>query len=67
MRNGQDERLNQTLLQMLSTSDKEQKQDCRIYVLPVVQAYNATKQDKTGFSPHYLMFGRHPQLDVDAY
>ena len=35
-------------------------------MLPVVQAYNATKHDMTGFSPHYL-FGRNPRLDVDAF
>ena len=33
----------------------------------LVQAYNATKHDTTGFSFHYLMFGWHPRLAVDAY
>jgi len=37
------------------------------FVGPLVQAYNATRHDSTGFSPHYLMFGWHPQLSVDAF
>lgn len=36
-------------------------------ILPLVHAYNATKQKTTGFSPHYLMFGWHPKLAVDAF
>ena len=34
---------------------------------PLVQAYNSTKNDATGFSPHYLLFGWHPRLSVDAF
>ena len=52
---------------MLSTLNEEQKRDWKTYVLPVVQAYNATKHNTTGFSPHYLKFGWHPRLAVDAY
>lgn len=36
-------------------------------ILPLVHAYAATKQKTTGFSPHYLMFGWHPKLAVDAF
>lgn len=67
MGNGQVERFNQTLLKMLGTLDAEQKQDWKTYVLPLVQAYNATRHDTTGYSPHYLMFGWHPRLVIDAY
>ena len=37
------------------------------YVAPLVHAYNATRHDSTGFSPYFLMFGRHSRLAVDAY
>ena len=67
MGNGAVERFNQTLLKMLGTLEQYQKEDWKSYVPPLVQAYNATKQDTTGFSPHYLMFGWHPKLALDAY
>ena len=33
----------------------------------LLQAYNSTRSVVTGFSPHYLMFGRRPYLPVDYY
>ena len=44
-----------------------EKSDWKSYISPLVHAYNATKHESTGFSPHYLMFGLHPRLAVDAY
>ncbi|PJE77797.1 hypothetical protein CI610_03272 [invertebrate metagenome] len=67
MGNGSVERFNQTLIKMLSTLEDDKKSDWKSYVAPLVQAYNATKNDSTGFSPHYLMFGWHPRLSVDAF
>lgn len=52
---------------MLGTLKDHQKQDWKSYVAPLVHSYNATRHDSTGYSPFFLMFGRHPRLAVDAY
>lgn len=52
---------------MLATLEDEKKADWKSYLAPLVQAYNATKSSATGYSPHYLMFGWHPRLSVDAF
>ncbi|PJE77579.1 hypothetical protein CI610_03495 [invertebrate metagenome] len=67
MGNGSAERFNRTLLSMLATLEDEKKIDWKSYIAPLVQAYNATKSGATGYSPHYLMFGWHPRLSVDAF
>ncbi|MCG7879345.1 MAG: RNase H-like domain-containing protein [Candidatus Thiodiazotropha endolucinida] len=67
MGNGMVERFNQTLLNMLGTLEDHQKEDWKSFVAPLVHAYNATRHDSTGFSPYFLMFGRHPRLAVDAF
>ena len=67
MGNGMVERFNQTLLNMLGTLENHKKEDWKSYVAPLVHSYNATKHPSTGYSPYFLMFGRHPRLAVDAY
>ena len=64
--NGQCERFNRTLLDMLGTLNPDQKSDWKSYVRPLGHAYNATKHESTGFAPYFLMFGRHPRLPVDV-
>ena len=59
------ERYNRTLLGMLGTLHKSQKVDWRKYVKPLTHAYNCTVNDTTGFSPYFLMFGRHARLPID--
>ena len=65
MGNGQCERFNRTLLEMLGTLETDQKVDWKTYVAPLVHMYNSTQHDTTGFSPYYLLFGREPRLPID--
>ena len=66
MGNGQVERFNQSLINLLSTLPDEKKSRWRDYIGPMVHAYNCTVNDATGFSPFYLMFGREPRLPIDV-
>ncbi|XP_037829581.1 uncharacterized protein LOC112450694 [Kryptolebias marmoratus] len=59
------ERFNRTLLSMLGTLESKQKSHWKQYVMPLVHAYNCTRNDVTGFTPYELMFGRKPKLAVD--
>ena len=61
------ERFNQTLLNIPGTLEDDQKSDWKSYVPSLVHAYNSTRHESTGYSTHYLMFGRHPRLPVDAF
>ncbi|MEW8316224.1 MAG: reverse transcriptase domain-containing protein [Candidatus Thiodiazotropha endolucinida] len=67
MGNGMVERFNKTLLNMLGTLEESQKADWKSYVSTMTHAYNAAVHDSTGYSPFFLMFGRHPRLAVDAF
>lgn len=60
--NGTTERFNRTLMNMLGTLDPDLKKTTRWheYIDALTHAYNCTKHDSTGFSPYFLMYGRHP-------
>ena len=64
--NGQCERFNSTLINMLGTLPKEKKSEWKNHIGTLVHAYNCTQNSATGFSPYYLMFGRQPCLPVDV-
>ena len=64
--NGQCERFNSTLINMLGTLPKEKKSEWKNHVGTLVNAYNCTCNSATGFNPYYLMFGRQPPLPVDV-
>ena len=50
---------------MLGTLPVDKKSSWKDYINTVRHAYNCTRHDTTGESPHCLMFGREPILPVD--
>ena len=64
--NGQCERFNSTLCNMLGTLSEVEKSDWKSYLGCMTHAYNCTKHASTTYFPYYLMFGRHPRLPIDV-
>ena len=65
--NGQVERFHQTLFCMIGKLSRNKKAQWEQHLLGLLQAYNSTQSVVTGYSLHYLMFGRHPHLPIDYY
>ena len=63
--NGQCECFNATLINMLGTLVEKPKSTWREQVPTLVHAYNCTRNNATGCSPYYLMFGRKLHLPID--
>lgn len=62
--NGTCERCNQTLLGLLGTLDEERR-NWHDHLPQMIQVYNNTVHSSTGYSQHYLMFGRNGFLPQD--
>ena len=65
--NGQVERFHQTLFRMIGKLSADKKAQWELHLPELLQAYNSTRSVVTGYSPHYLMFGRQSCLPVDFF
>lgn len=63
--NGQCERFNRTLHNLLRTFPVSRKRDWSSCLPQVLYSYNTTPHQATGESPFLLMFGQEPRLPVD--
>ena len=63
--NGQCKCFNVALISMLGTLPNKPKSTWREQVPTLVHAYNCTRNNATGFSPYYLMFGCKPHLPIN--
>ena len=65
--NGQVECFHQTLFRMIGKLASDKKAQWEQHLPELLMVYNSMRSAVTGYSPHYLMFGKHPHLPVDFY
>ena len=63
--NGQCEKFNSTLINMICILPSELKYNWQDHLNTLIHAYNCIDTTATNFSLHYLMFGREPNLSID--
>ena len=63
--NGQVERMNQTIIRMISKLEEDRKACWSEHLLELLLVYNATHSAVTRYSPYYLLFGRRPRIPVN--
>ena len=66
MGDGQVERYNRTLLNMLKAIPENEKNKWKDHLSKLCFAYNSTVHKSTGFTPFFLMFGRESRLPIDG-
>ena len=57
--------MNRTLFGMLQTLPEKHKSHWKDYLNLLLHAYNCARHNTTGYSPYFLMFGRHPKFPLD--
>ena len=63
--NGQVECMNQTLIHLIGKLDEDKKACWSKHLLELLMAYNFMCSAVTGYSPHFLLFGRRPRIPAD--
>ena len=53
------------IMHMIGKLGEDKKADWPSHLAEIVHFYNATQSAVTGYSPHYLMFGYRPRLQVN--
>ena len=64
--NGQCERMNRSILNLLRTLCEAEKKKWPLHLSKIIHAYNSTPHASTGYSPFYLMFDHEENLPIDA-
>ena len=66
MGNGETERMNRTICNILKTLNETEKTRQKDHFLKFVFAQNSTISKSTGYSPFFLMFERSLKLPIDS-
>ena len=62
---GQVERQNRTLQNMLAAFISKHRDDWDLWLDPVVYVYNSSRQESTGMSPYQVVFDRQPRMPLE--